>query len=696
MPACRIRAPLVRGVSPWGLNVPHRCFAILGVVCCFASGGRAAAQAVQDQAAPPAVQQAPASISVVEGAATLERDGRAEPAVVSMPLVGGDRLRTDSGRVEVAFPDGSVLHLDRSTTADFLSLSLVRLLEGRAIFVVAGAGRDRPSLDYQVDAPGGSIQIVRPGEYRISLFSGPGSQPTVALHVVTGGANLFNDHGTVDVQAGERSEANEDRSPSPPLTFNSARWDAFERWSQDRRQDRTGSTSTRYLPSDLQPYSGTFDRYGRWDHDPEYGSVWYPTVAADWRPYYSGYWNDVGPYGWTWIGYDPWTWPTHHYGRWGWRHDAWCWIPGLHWASAWVSWALAPGYVSWSPLGFNNGPVFGFWPGAGSSYRGYVHDPWNAWTVVPRHAFGTRTHMSAVAVRGSTLPARERAGFAMHRTLPIAGPTGTSRVTAVASGAQPPVGRAMPRNGTSGTARPLGAETPGATGVAARRAAPGSVPGADRATRAGVPDGGGVMPAGSPLQRRPDAAAQQIRAVPRGNTAATGSDGRRLPSPNAPVTARPPAFVRRAPSTAFEDRPSYATPRGTGVPFTGRPEARSPAGSVYQPRSRDAAPGVNSSRPSYSPPAGPRVPDRTPSRNYTPAPTYSPPRASAPSAYPRSSPPSYSRSAPPSYSRSVPPSYSRSAPPSYSRSAPSMPPRSAPPSRSGGGGQTGGQARPRR
>jgi hypothetical protein len=48
---------------------------------------------------------------------------------------------------------------------------------------------------------------------------------------------------------------------------------------------------------------------------------------------------------------------------------------------AWVSWAYAPGYVSWCPLGWNNHAVLSF----GFSF-GY--DPWRAWTVVPHGHFG--------------------------------------------------------------------------------------------------------------------------------------------------------------------------------------------------------------------------------------------------------------------------------------------------------------------
>src|SRR5690348_12741492 len=62
-----------------------------------------------DQQQPDFSQDAPAHIAVIDGVATLERDGRASAAEENAPLLAGDRLRTDDGRVEVLFADGSVL-----------------------------------------------------------------------------------------------------------------------------------------------------------------------------------------------------------------------------------------------------------------------------------------------------------------------------------------------------------------------------------------------------------------------------------------------------------------------------------------------------------------------------------------------------------------------------------------------------------
>ena len=117
------------------------------------------------QEAPPADAQlqitpqqydTPAYVSVVDGSATLERDGRIESAPLNMPLLSGDRLRTVDGRLEVRFADGGRLHVDSRTTLDVLSDELVRLVDGRIRISMQRAQQ----VSYRVDSAAGSARIV--------------------------------------------------------------------------------------------------------------------------------------------------------------------------------------------------------------------------------------------------------------------------------------------------------------------------------------------------------------------------------------------------------------------------------------------------------------------------------------------------------------------------------------------------------
>lgn len=365
---------------------------------------------------------APAHVAYVEGTATLERDGRPDNAPLNMPLLSGDRLKTIDGRVEVLFADGSALHLDSRTTLDVQSDELVRLIDGRLRLSIAGPAR---TVAYRVDSPAGSVRIAQPGEYRIALLHGQ-NETQLELAVLRGGGEIFTDEGTTPVRAGERAYASAGLAPSYTYAYNSATWDAFDRWSESRRDTRLG-LSTQYLPSEVRAYASTFDTYGDWRYQEAYGYVWYPRVDVAWRPYYYGRWVQYPRYGWTWIGVDHFAWPTHHYGRWGFSAGTWFWIPGGHWAPAYVSWAYAPGYVSWCPLGFNNRPViavnvFNVGPGYYSSAR--------AWTAVGYSQFG-RAYVHQRAVNWNQFDRGHYPAFQSGRSAPA------SRDVAVPRGSTP-------------------------------------------------------------------------------------------------------------------------------------------------------------------------------------------------------------------------------------------------------------------
>src|SRR6185436_5103935 len=143
----------------------------------------------------------PAHIAFVDGSATLERDGRADTSPGDMPLLAGDRVRTQNGRVEILFADGSTLHLDSNTTVDFQSDELVRLLDGRIRLAIAGPDRD---VSYRVDAPSAWAQITERGEYRVAIVRGD-REPEVELAVIRGSAELVNEGGRTVLRAGERA-----------------------------------------------------------------------------------------------------------------------------------------------------------------------------------------------------------------------------------------------------------------------------------------------------------------------------------------------------------------------------------------------------------------------------------------------------------------------------------------------------------
>lgn len=565
-------------------------------------------------ASSPTDAQAPAHISLVEGVALLERDAEVDDSPNGMPLLAGDRIRTRSGRVEVLFADGSTLHLDHNTTVDLQSDDLLRLIEGRIRLSIPGPSRD---VSYRIDGTGGWARIFEPGDYRVAIRRTAGNGE-LELAVIRGRAELANESGQTALRAGERAFVRAGAAPSYAYVANSAALDAFDRWSEARRDERLAA-SAEYLPPEVRPYAATFERYGYWGYEAPYGRVWYPRVAVDWRPYYRGRWVSLRPYGWTWIAHDPWGWPTHHYGRWGVSAAGlWFWIPGRSWGAAWVSWASAPGYVSWCPLGWDNRPVIAININIGG-HRHY--DPWRAWTIVPRHHFGV--------------------GFVHHRVVRV---THIERrvLTSFRHHDRPPdiVGRAVPRSaapirvaGTSLGRRPsapLYTNLPADRGRVQTSGARVRVPDAPRADRdrtlspgareRAVPSRPAVRsdrsfervereaPGARPNGARPNVATPAERRIDEPQRAPRSVAVPRIGAPGQRPEAYVPVQGRSSSPSADAGRMS-ARPRSMSAPSVPAPRADAPVNrrSVEVERPPVGARPSTASRPSRSYEAGPRA-----------------------------------------------------------------------------------------
>ena len=506
----------------------------------------------------------PAHIAVVDGAVSLARDGQSEPTTVGVPFLPGDRLQTDGGRAEVLFADGSALDIDEYSSVDLLAPALIRLLQGRIILTVPGSRNPTGAVHYQIDTPVASATTEGAGEYRVSLVPDPAGRSgvQVELAVVSGSGALMTERGRMVVRAGERSLARDAEPPGYPQAFNSGRFDSFDRWAAARRGDRLSTAaSAQYLPPDLRVYSGTFDRYGAWEYEPTFGYVWYPTVAVGWRPYFNGYWSAIQPYGWTWIGLDTWGWPTHHYGRWGNVRDRWYWMPDRRWGPAWVTWAAAPGYVSWCPIGFDSRPVFALTASVG-------RNPWTGWVVVPRSTFGAHgAHVAKHAVAPRLIPASTP--FIAQLSAPLQVNRAVPRPTVAAT-----PGVAVPRAGAYGGASAASAASSQVVG----RAGPGShelkQPLPDE-RRAHHRDPYGVSVAPAPPDTRSQQGGQVTApgtvprwsapsvAVPRWSAPSTGVPASSAPSTGVPAASAPSAGV---PHGAAASAPVATQPREADPP----------------------------------------------------------------------------------------------------------------------------------
>ena len=532
----------------------------------------------------------PAHLSVIDGAVTLEREGQAQAADVNVALLAGDRLRTERGRAEILFGDGSALDLDNDTSVDFLSDSLIRLRTGRLRLSITRVSNE---VEYRVDAAGCSALIHSAGDFSVSISEARRTLPEADLAVFRGTAELENAHGRTVVRAGQHAWARVDAEPSSAASFNSTAADDFDHWVEDQRDARTGTTSSQYLPSDMRGYGGAFDAYGTWGTEPSYGSVWYPQVSAGWQPYSDGYWSAYGSYGWFWVGPTVWSWPTHHYGRWGVSSGRWFWVPGRQWAPAWVSWATSPGYVGWCPLGVDGRPVGWF--------NGSVSDGRRGWTMATANQFSA-ANGPGTAVRP------QRTASLPDRTL-------TERTTApVVPSARP--GASVPLHSPT-TTRMIGVPRLD-VGQPSGQARPGAM------------DNAALVPASRPM-RDTDAPGQ---AMPRSRSDRTSSWQDRPGEPRpAPTVARPGSWSEPPPS------PSRAQPRPPDRATEPGPDPRTfPGRTGDRATDRSAAPDRPSRMPQALPDRGPVRPADPPSSSRT-APGAAVPRYGPPPAPPPAPPP---------------------------------------------------------
>ena len=494
----------------------------------------AAAQNVDDDV--------PAYLSIVAGAVALDRDGQIENAVENMPLVAGDRLSTARGRVEIRLGRDAVLSVDESSDVRFLDATLVALDAGALHLNIRG------NVAFRVDGAA-STMAASSGEFRVRVVD-DGRTPELRVTALRGSAEVFSPTGRTIVRAGYEVASPALGDPGRPYVVSLTRIDAFDRWVDANRRDRTGPSASSYLPSDLRDYDMELSRSGDWGYAAPYGYVWYPRVAVGWRPYSDGQWTFVGSFGWTWAAGPRWGWPTHHYGRWGWRGARWYWIPGARWAPAWVSWGSVPGYVGWCPLGFDNRPVIAMTSGA----------VWNGWTTVPIRAFSRSVIVGRHAVRPveghwprtaaveNGGPARPIGARTTARALAAPrrpGPTRTAVAAPTRRVASAPAGRA----GSASATRAVSAAPAARFGLATRPAIPRRTTRPEARPVVAVAEQSLASRATTPLSP------SQRVATPRG----VSRTGARSAAPSAPPARASRASTERSPSQPRRSAPTTAS-----------------------------------------------------------------------------------------------------------------------------------------
>jgi len=301
--------------------------------------------AIQNQPQPTLSKVRIVRLSAVRGAVQLGSTVGAGfgPAIVNMPVVEQNLLKTTVGVAEVEFEDNSTLRLGPNSEVQFVLLrrtgqgttvSTVRLLKGIAyVSMVKSSGKVANIFDLNF------------GDRNLHL------QPDthVRLEVEGQQAQLAVLKGNVQLpQADQPPQANQpielsrkhtatfamDGDTQPEVAKGIESLSLLDSW--DKQLDQYHSRVASLTNFGGVPYSyGASDMlyYGSFQNIGGCGMMWRPYFAsAAWSPYANGTWAYYAGTGYSWVSPYPWGWTPYHYGSWSFCQGAgWGWMPGGSW-----------------------------------------------------------------------------------------------------------------------------------------------------------------------------------------------------------------------------------------------------------------------------------------------------------------------------------------------------------------------------
>jgi ferric-dicitrate binding protein FerR (iron transport regulator) len=330
------------------------------LVLAISASSSARAQEAEDSTPPVAPDNAGnvrvARLGFFYGSAQVELRGADwQDAQINLPLEEGAKIRTEDGRAEIQFDDGSILRLAQSTTVELTELSLatgrpatkVDLLSGTAILI----GKIIGGETFRVVAPSIELDVPNGASFRVDVAGGNSWVTALngVLQIAAAGAANPLSAGNM-LHLGADGQTDVEASPAA---------DDFDTWSADRdRMLANGSASAEQY---VAPYQPQFDEaaadlsaYGYWGNISGCGACWIPYgVSARWMPFGLGSWCYYGNLGWTWISAEPWGWLPYHFGRWFYTTHGWAWSPNpvRRFHPGAVDWIKVDGKTAWVPRG---------------------------------------------------------------------------------------------------------------------------------------------------------------------------------------------------------------------------------------------------------------------------------------------------------------------------------------------------------
>jgi hypothetical protein len=246
------------------------------------------------------------------------------PAFINIPLKTGDHLWTDVNSAVELHVGSTALRLAQETAFAFLNLddqtTQIRLTQGSLNVRLRQLG---DSDVFEIDTPNASVNLLRPGLYRIDVDMEGNTTVTDRLgeSEVTAAGSAFTVHPRERAVIAGTDVTSYSIAPAFPE-------DSWEIWCAGRDRHEEEAVAARYVSREMVGYED-LDEFGTWRTVPEYGVVWVPSaVPVEWAPYRFGHWMWVEPWGWTWVDDTAWGFAPFHYGRWAHVQGTWMWVPG--------------------------------------------------------------------------------------------------------------------------------------------------------------------------------------------------------------------------------------------------------------------------------------------------------------------------------------------------------------------------------
>jgi hypothetical protein len=286
-------------------------------------------------------------LSEVRGAVQVQRAAGHgfESAMINLPIVEADRIRTGTGIAEVEFEDNSTLRLATNTEVDFpelertaagVTVTDVHVVRGMVYVSLVKKETGDFTVEFGLREHLQKLQVPPSGHIRLQV-NGAGAQ----LAVLGGSVPVNGANGPADISRNHTVSFTSAGVDNPAVTKKVAA-ESFDAW--DRQSAAYHARTATLSALGKAPYSyglNSMAYYGAFSDVGGCGTMWYPYFAgASWDPYGNGAWAWYPGAGYSWVSPYPWGWMPYHYG-------AWSYCPGTGWG--WMP------YGGWN--GLNNSPT---------------------------------------------------------------------------------------------------------------------------------------------------------------------------------------------------------------------------------------------------------------------------------------------------------------------------------------------------